>query len=169
MPASSARNLSSRTLLILLETQQVLRKIELPVIEGPLDFRLQEFVGSAIRPPSLHSLDLTMKTRSDVTNEHVQLIRRSTNTAQAHLRLHSAPTTDGHDIGRSLAPASFVSNITRLTFHECKFGYTSLYLQSTLFPAVRALALVDCIEWDGFFVSKPENFLALRALMVRGG
>ncbi|KAF2030641.1 hypothetical protein EK21DRAFT_111734 [Setomelanomma holmii] len=175
MSVQMARTISTRTIVILLETQRALRRLYLPSIDDLPVVRFDEHLGANPKFSSLKIATVSMTVIYSCEDALRCLLASSSDSLELHLRILMSHIDDGTSrIPSILLPqhpfrAHIISITTKLTFHKFHFSYGQSPLCTGSFPALTALSIDSCINCHSLFHgSNANNFPALNALMIAG-
>jgi hypothetical protein len=158
-----------KNVVILLETQQRLRQVSLPPISGPTSIRLIDYAPTSSNPQNLRDLEVQSSANTGFDAQIHAMVRELPSLEQLHLRCSSTskdrywnPAARGGFSRRRLFDVA-----TKLTIHSYCFNLANMYI-APKFPALRAMAIVDCAQIDYFLAFlRPENCPHLIALMLK--
>jgi hypothetical protein len=118
-------------------------------------------------------LTVSFSFRHNLNADICNIVRRSLRLQYLHLRFVISNESTGINILRILAGGSTMkqnlfSVANRLTFHGHNFSEGADTVINTSFPALRALALIDC-NWAHNLLDQfePKEFLVMDALMIK--
>lgn len=158
-----------------METQRYLERAHLPQIHGFSTARLDEFLLPGSASFRLRHVTFVVTSCPTYIGHLSSLIRRSPQLKQLHAQdsyhgndseLHSSSLSRSGQQPR----LSLLAFATRLTIHGYKFCWNMHNLRGASFPALRALAVVECYGVrDLFRRLNPKQMPKLDAFMGTGG
>jgi hypothetical protein len=161
-------------MIILLETQRNMQWVTLPNVKRTYNLRCRDFIGQSTTLLALHRVTFTVMSSSSSDRDMRDIMHMSPNLKDIHVRLPSTEAERRYQLPVSILSSHrgrpcLLSMVTRLTFESCKFGNRGSILRNVSFPALRALAVVDCTSeyqiFNGFDATQCPQ---LTALMVKG-
>lgn len=163
---------STRNLIILMETQQHLAQVSLPSFMRSNDISIADCLPVTLQFCSLRNITLELPISSSVDDMSSVIVKKSPSLKNIHLWFSAQ--------GNELSPHVFtvprgepssrnflLSMATRLTILGYDFKHLPMRVGLPSFPALHALAMIDCKNDVHFHVRvKPECLPKLRALMI---
>jgi hypothetical protein len=174
MQMSATGTISMSHVVALMETQGVsLRKLDIPEVDGRPTIELRNFISNGHAFPSLRELAFNLPPRKNLDADLCHIVRQSLEARYLHLRILSSSDPNRAKISRILARGpvgkqSLFTVATRLTLHGYDFSENEYHIARISFPALRALAVIDC-TWEALLFNKlePKEFPAMDALMIK--
>jgi hypothetical protein len=169
-PFSSTIAISTQTVVILLETQGLLRQLSLPCIDEPGTVSFDSFFQETRTFSNLRHVTFNIVLSAKSTQVISSIIRRLLGCSELHLRFLTVEA-DRQSTSLQARPSlsRLLSVATRLTLQGCVFGYSGMNFSHVSLPCLCALALVDCPTVSAFFyVLQASHCPQLSALMVEG-
>jgi hypothetical protein len=169
-PFSSTIAISSQTVVILLETQGLLRQLSLPCIDEPGTVSFDSFFQETRTFSNLRHVTFNIVLSADPLQVISSIVRRLLGSSELHLRFL---TVEVNRQSMSLRARSSVSSLlsvaTRLTLQAHDFGSSGMNFSHVSLPCLCALALVDCPTIPIYFHGlQASNCPRLSALMIEG-
>jgi hypothetical protein len=164
--------ISTKNIIVLLETQQQLTQVGLPNIRGSSGISIIEYLPVALMFHKLRNITLQLSNSNGSNDVSSAILQKSPNLDSIHLRLptqNDRPTSCVFTVPK-YAPRSWValfSMATRLTIIDYDFRHVSVSVSMPTFPVLRALAVVDCQSVFHFqYQVSPKQYPRLRALII---
>ncbi|KAH3969124.1 hypothetical protein HBH64_179100 [Parastagonospora nodorum] len=162
-------SISMKHVISLIETQGRIQTLSLPGLEASSSIRLRDFFQPSQVFSRIHELNIALSHDQTCDGEIYEIVKKSPNLRELHIRF-SRDTADAASqavrvrINASMNRKRLHSTVTRLTLHGTTFSSPN----AIEFPALRALAVIDC-DFEGlFFINlDPKAFPQLIALMVK--
>ena len=162
-----------KNVVILLETQQRLQRVSLPLIGGSTGVRFMDYLAKSSILHHLRVFALQLSTDTAFDHQLSGIVTKLPTLQQLHLRLSSlegfTPSNPfGVRVGNMPNPKfGMFSLATSLTLRGVTFDVRAGLTPTPSFPALCALAVVDCHKASFFFMRlNPEMFPMLSALMI---
>jgi hypothetical protein len=158
-----------KNVVILLDTQQRLRRVSLPPISGPTSIRLIDHLPTSSKLQNLRDFEVQPSPNTGFDAQIHAIVRQLPSLEQLHLRCSSTPEDRYWNPAArgGFSRRTFFDMATKLTFHGYRFNLANMY-SAPRFPALRAMAIVDCAQIEYFFAFLlPENPPHLVALMLK--
>jgi len=170
-PTCTTSIMSKKNIILLLETQQQLARVEVPGIRDFSDTHLTDYLPKSLRFHQLRDITFQISTRNASEGINSFIVQKSPSLNSIALRflaqgeepplcIFTTPTR---------APSSrlvLFTLATKLTISGYNFKNISMSSIVPTFPALRALAVVGCKnDWYFHYRVLPEKLPKLQALM----
>ncbi|CAN9253925.1 unnamed protein product [Alternaria alternata] len=171
-PVVASSMVSTRNLVILMETQQHLAQVSLPSFMRSNDISIADFLPVNLQFRSLRNITLELPISISVDDMSSVIVEKSPSLESIHLWFSAqgnelSPHVFTVPRGEPSSRGILFSMATRLTILGYDFKHLPKLVGLPLFPALRALAMIDCKNDVYLHVrTKPGRLPKLRALMI---
>lgn len=165
--------ISTKNVIILLETQQKLIRVGLPEVTGFSDMNIADYLVVPSQLRNLLGVTFEVSTHKDTDHVCSAIAQAASNLSSIHLRFTAQG--DNPFFHRLSVPVHWPSSrsvlfslATKLTILDYNLRDIACSISMSMFPELRALAVVDC-ENDFSFLHRvrPTQFPKMRAFMYK--